>query len=405
MPAVDRRSFLIAAAGFGAMAIGGCASQAEEATQPPVVTRRSDTDASGSGRHQLGVTSPPPTGGVAAALDIKVAGRAGLERALRTLTERLKLLGQERANSASDAGRLTATVAVGASLFDRRFGLGRLRPEGLTTMPSFPNDALDPDWCHGDLLLQVCAERPSRARAVVRRLLDGTKSLMAVHWSVVVFRPENQVTGQVATTRNLFGFRDGAGNPDPADHALMDKLVWVQPEGHEPAWAAGGTYQVVRLIRFATKLWDAEPVERQEDVFGRHKQTGAPLAGKREDQVPNFAADPDGRITPLDAHIRRANPRTPETEANRILRRSYSYRRGRDATGQSDEGLIFVCFQQDLERGFATIQRRLRGEALERYVLPFGGGYFFVLPTAPPGGYLGQQLLEAAKSARRLVVT
>ena len=62
-----------------------------------------------------------------------------------------------------------------------------------------------------------------------------------------------------------------------------------------------------------------------------------------------------------------------------------------------DEGLIFICFQQDLERGFATIQRRLRGEALEKYVLPFGGGYFFVLPTAPPGGYLGQQLLEAAK--------
>lgn len=154
---------------------------------------------------------------------------------------------------------------------------------------------------------------------------------------------------------------------------------------------------MVRLIRFATELWDAEPVEHQEDVFGRHKQSGAPLAGKREDQVPNFAVDPDGRITPLDAHIRRANPRTPEAEASRILRRSYSYRRGRDAAGQPDEGLIFICFQQDLERGFATVQRRLRGEALERYVLPFGGGYFFVLPAAPPGGYLGQHLLEAAR--------
>jgi deferrochelatase/peroxidase EfeB len=336
--------------------------------------------------------------GVAAALDVKEAGRAGLSRTLETLTGRLEALRQGATSGGSDRGLLTATVAVGASLFDRRFGLGRLRPERLTAMPSFPNDALDAGWCHGDLLLQVCAERPDRARAALRRLLDDTKALTAVRWSLAGFRPENQVTPTgMAVTRNLFGFRDGAGNPDPGDQALMDKLVWVQPGGGEPAWAVGGSYQVVRLIRFATELWDAEPVERQEDVFGRHKQTGAPLAGKREDQAPNFAADPDGRITPLDAHIRRANPRTPETEANRILRRSYSYRRGRGATGQPDEGLIFICFQQDLERGFATIQRRLRGEALDKYVLPFGGGYFFVLPAAPPGGYLGQQLLEAAR--------
>ena len=224
--------------------------------------------------------------------------------------------------------------------------------------------------------------------------MDG---LVQPRWSIAGFRPEHQVNGQLATTRNLFGFREGIGNPDPDDHALMDKLLWVQPDGSgEPAWTAGGTYQVVRLIRFATGLWDVEPVEHQEDVFGRHKQSGAPLAGKREDQVPNFAVDPDGRITPLDAHIRRANPRTPDAEASRILRRSYSYRRGKDSSGQPDEGLIFICFQQDLERGFATVQRRLRGEALERYVLPFGGGYFFVLPAPPPGGYLGQQLLQAA---------
>jgi deferrochelatase/peroxidase EfeB len=49
------------------------------------------------------------------------------------------------------------------------------------------------------------------------------------------------------------------------------------------------TYQAVRLIRMATELWDAEPVDHQEDVFGRQKQTRAPLAGKREDQVPDFA--------------------------------------------------------------------------------------------------------------------
>jgi deferrochelatase/peroxidase EfeB len=322
-------------------------------------------------------------------MDLTAERPGQLAELFRLLTTRIRRL-------RADGPGVSVTVAVGAGLFRQPLSLSQLLPSRLTAMPSFPNDVLDPAWCHGDLLLQVCAQRPDAARAALQGLLRHTDAMVRPRWSVAGFRPENQLTGPVATTRNLFGFREGAGNPDPADQALMERLVWVQPDSGEPAWTAGGSYQVVRLIRFATGLWDAEPVERQEDVIGRHKHSGAPLAGSREDQVPNFAGDPDGSITPLDAHIRRANPRTPDTEANRILRRGYSYRRGRDAAGQSHEGLIFVCFQQDLERGFATVQRRLRGEALERYVLPFGGGYFFVLPAAPVGGYLGQQLLEAA---------
>ena len=52
---------------------------------------------------------------------------------------------------------LTITLAVGDSLFDNRFGLGNLKPKQLDTMPNFPNDQLDPDLCHGDILLQFCA--------------------------------------------------------------------------------------------------------------------------------------------------------------------------------------------------------------------------------------------------------
>lgn len=337
------------------------------------------------------MTSLPPAAAALVALDLAIISRNQLQQLLVSLTRRIRLLHLHAA-----AG-MTVTLAVGVGLFRRHPGLSELRPSGLTAMPRFPNDALDRSWSHGDLLVQVCAERPDVAQAGLRRLLYRTDALLQRRWAIDGFRPENQVTGQVATTRNLFGFREGVGNPDPGDRVLMDRLVWVQPDSGEPAWTVGGSYQVVRLIRFATELWDAEPVDRQEDVFGRHKQTGAPLAGSRIDQASNFAVDPDGRITPLDAHIRRANPRTPQTEANRILRRSYSYRRGRDPAGRADEGLVFICFQQDLQRGFATIQRRLQGEALERYVLPFGGGYFFVLPSAPPGGYLGQQLLEAAE--------
>jgi len=77
---------------------------------------------------------------------------------------------------------------------------------------------------------------------------------------------------------------------------------------------------------------------------------------------------------------------------SRILRRGYAYRRPVDAAGHPDEGLAFVRFQSDPQRGFATVQRRLAGEALDRYMLTFGGGYFFV-PRAEPDGNLGRLLV------------
>ncbi|MFI8194666.1 hypothetical protein ACIF8T_39190 [Streptomyces sp. NPDC085946] len=59
-----------------------------------------------------------------------------------------------------------------------------------------------------------------------------------------------------------------------------------------------------------------------------------------------------------------------------MVRRSYNYHRSRD-----DQGLIFCCFQRDLEQGFEAVQHRLRGEAMAKYTLTVGGGHFFVPPA------------------------
>ena len=115
--------------------------------------------------------------------------------------------------------------------------------------------------------------------------------------------------------------------------------------------------------------------------------------------MPDYARDPHGKITSLSAHIRLANPREPATEENLILRRPFNYSNGVARSGQIDQGLLFIAYQADLEKGFITVQKRLNGEPLEEYIKPVGGGYFFVLPgVREPGGYLGQGLVAAVAS-------
>ncbi|MFO1071142.1 MAG: iron uptake transporter deferrochelatase/peroxidase subunit [Geminicoccaceae bacterium] len=374
------------------------------------------------GRHQAGVVTPRPAAGMIAAFDVIARDRAELDRLFRTLTARAAFLTQGGAAPEldprfppADSGilgpkivpdNLTVTVSLGASLFDDRFGLAQQKPRHLQRMTRFRNDALDAALCHGDLSLQLCANTPDTIIHALRDVLKSTPDLLVLRWMQAGSVPVMPAApGQAPeSARNFLGFRDGSANPDAADAALMDRLVWVGPEEGkpgqgEPEWAVNGSYQAVRIIRNFVERWDRTPLREQELIFGRAKASGAPLGGGVEADVPDFAADPKGKVTPLTAHIRLANPRTPATEQNRLLRRPFNYANGVTKAGQLDMGLLFIAYQADLEQGFITVQRRLDGEPLEEYVKPVGGGYFFTLPGVAEGDYLGRPLLAAAAAA------
>jgi deferrochelatase/peroxidase EfeB len=290
---------------------------------------------------------------------------------------------------------LSVIVGVGASLFDSRYGLADRRPRELMKMPFLANDRLDPARSHGDLSITISAGTADMTNYALRQLMRRTRGAFTLRWMLEGF---NTIQGDFgagfAPGRNLLGFKDGTANPDATSENLMDDLVWVGPARGEPEWARGGTYQAIRIIRMFVEFWDRTRLSEQEALIGRHKLSGAPLGGEKENDAFDYADDPAGERIPLDAHIRLANPRTPATEKNRILRRGFSYSRGFDDAGRLDQGLLFSAFQASLNDGFLAVQQRLTGEPLEEYILPVGGGFFYVLPgVTSERGFLGEGLL------------
>jgi deferrochelatase/peroxidase EfeB len=152
---------------------------------------------------------------------------------------------------------------------------------------------------------------------------------------------------------------------------------------------------VVRRIEMLLGNWDSVSLDQQEQTFGRHKLSGAPLGESHEFSPLDLSARSGGSLRiPADAHVRLASPQYNHGE--RILRRGYSYAGGVDrGQGSVAGGQLFICYQRDPRHQFIPIQRRLaRGDALGAHTRHVGSAVFACPPGASPGSYVGAALFS-----------
>jgi deferrochelatase/peroxidase EfeB len=214
-----------------------------------------------------------------------------------------------------------------------------------------------------------------------------------MRWCQLGFGRTAKTGAEQETPRNLMGFKDGTNNILGDERDALDEFVWAGEEG--PEWMRGGSYLVTRRIRMMIEPWDRTFLREQEEVFGRTKESGAPLGEAEENDPVNLdATGPDGKpLIRADAHIRQAAPSV--NGGQRILRRGYSFTDGFDTVrGQLDAGLFFICFQRDPRKQFVPIQERLgKNDSLNEYIVHTGSALFAVPPGVTSGsGFIGEGL-------------
>jgi deferrochelatase/peroxidase EfeB len=409
----SRRRFLAVGLGTAGVAVAGGAGfgiAKATASSTPAASAPSQV-VPFYGPHQAGIATPAQDRVAFAAFDVTAGTAMGLETTLglwaaaaAQMTQGQPIGTTETAPQSPpvDTGealglspaQLTITVGFGPSLFDDRFGLASKRPAALVDLPAFPGDSLDPTRTGGDICVQACSDDPVVAFHVIRNFARLGRGSVVMKWSQLGFGRTSSTSTTQSTPRNLMGFKDGTNNIKSESVNDMTRYVWVGDETDQP-WMKGGSYVVARRIRMLIEAWDSDRISDQESIFGRSKESGAPLSGGTEFTAVNLdAKGANGApLIALDSHIRLASPLTNNYE--KILRRGYSYTDGNDPeTGSLDAGLFFIAYQQDPRKQFIPIQTRLGAhDGLNEYIKHTGGGIFAVPPgVSEAGDWFGKSL-------------
>ncbi|MFF0831130.1 iron uptake transporter deferrochelatase/peroxidase subunit [Brevibacillus sp. NPDC003359] len=393
---------------LGATGVNSLLPSAPKNEQTSATPARADEIIPFYGKHQSGIITPMQDFICMGAFDLTTTSLGDVRKLFQSWTQAAahmtagKNVDEESDNALLppvDTGeamglrpmKLTITFGLGASFFDERFGLAGKRPAPLVDLPRFNSDEMRKEWSDGDIVVQVCANDPQVAFHALRNLARIARGKAVLHWLQEGFQRTSASDPTGSTPRNLMGFKDGTNNPQVNDPATANEVVWSHT-AESPAWMAGGSYMVMRRIRMRIEVWDRSSLTDQENTFGRHRLTGAPLGKANEfDELELDRKDAKGKpVVPVDSHVALAHMEGKV----KILRRGYSYSSGMDLkTGQLDAGLLFICFNRDPRKQFIPMQQKLASvDLLNEYITHVGSGLYACLPGASEGGYIGDTL-------------
>ena len=236
----------------------------------------------------------------------------------------------------------------------------------------------------------MCGDDAQVVFHAIRNLVRVGRGTVAMRWSQAGFQRSKAADASGGTPRNLFGFKDGTGNPDVSKKQVRKDSLFCQWQDGTP-WLTNGSFLVVRRIQMHLEVWDRTILKEQERTFGRERASGAPL-GSTDEFASVTPAKRQARgeaALPVDSHTAVAHG----DGKTAILRRSYSYQDGIDEkTGALDAGLLFLSYQRSPKQ-FIEIQRRLAAQdRLNEYITHRGSAIFACFGGISKGGYIGDAL-------------
>lgn len=244
------------------------------------------------------------------------------------------------------------------------------------------------------LLADADGARLEQRRADVERDLAGIARVLA--------REVGRVRRSGNETTEPFGFADGLSQPlffgqDVADEAGNGGIAPWNPAAplalalFEDPFAAPlqdcyGSFLVLRKLEQDVKGFADRVAELARQATGGDQGlAGAYVVGRFADGTPvllsdrplgssannfDYGGDPEGAKCPVQAHIRKTNPRggavtagiaadLADEKTHRIVRRGIPYGEQGASGGSSvlGEGLLFMCFQSDIANQFAFLQK------------------------------------------------
>jgi deferrochelatase/peroxidase EfeB len=316
-------------------------------------------------------------------------------------------------NRIPDSWRLTITIAFGHSLFvdsngNDRFNLLFRKPKNLKIIPNFPGDEFVGRASLCDLMILISSDHPYINVGTARFFAEYTNKKFAAESNAPTIRNVFHVVSIEQgfgrpESREFLKFNDGVDNLKAGID--LEKLVYVDERCGEPLWCIGGSYLVYKKIQEMMPVWEAFARTKKENIIGREQESSLPLSRQKtgpQNLTPVYPDPKDPKDGPLDAHIRKVQPRRPTPDLfgtndldRRFLRRPYPFFDGVDENGNAVNGLHFIAFMKSIQNQFEHVTNMwqmnpdfpIKETGIDALyangvLKSLTGGYFFCPPAA-----------------------